>query len=206
MAFEEPARPRFTVEEDRDALTINIPSKRRWVLVVFLGVWLCGWAVGEVFMAGILLYGVFSGDGLWQEAENAVSIGLLIFMLAWLGCWTVAGLFAMYAWLWNIAGRQVVTVGVDAIRIENAVPICRRGKEYRLADVESLRVSPEQLTTWTFREGMRFWGMGGGPLAFDYGAKTVRFGAGLDEAEAKMILAVIASRCPRIYQTGQSAQ
>ena len=206
MAFEEPARPRFTVEEKSDGLTINIPSKRRWFLVVFLSFWLCGWAVGEVFVAGLLLYGLFVGDGLWQEAGNAVSIGLLIFMLAWLGGWTVGGLFAMYAWLWNIAGRQIVTVGVDGIRIENAVPMWRRGKEYRLTDVRSLRVAPEQLTMWTFRQGMRFWGIGGGPLAFDYGAKTVRFGPGTDEAEAEMILAAIARRCPRICRTGESAQ
>jgi len=205
MAFEEPGKPRCTVEEKPDGLTINIPSKKRWFLVVFLSFWLCGWAVGEVFVAGVL-YGLFGGHAPGEDPESAVSIGVLVFMLAWLGIWTTAGVFGIYAWLWNIAGRQVVTVGLDGVRIENVVPMWRRGKEYRLADVRSLRVSPEQLTMWTFREGMRFWGIGGGLIAFDYGAKTVRFGPGLDEAEAETILAAIARRCPRICQTGQSAQ
>jgi hypothetical protein len=35
---------------------------------------------------------------------------------------------------------------------------------------------------------MRFWGIGGGLIAFDYGAKTFRFGASLDEAEAQDIV------------------
>ena len=204
MAFEEPAKPRFTVEEKSDGLTINIPSKKRWFLVVVLSFWLCGWALGEAFVACILVGGLLE----WQPAEhvNGFTTGILLFLLAWMGMWTAAGVFAIYAWLWNIAGRQIVTVGVDGIRIENAVPMWRRGKEYRLADVRSLRVAPEQLTMWSFMEGMRFWGIGGGPLAFNYGAKTVRFGAGLEEAEAEMILAAIARRCPQACQTGESPQ
>ncbi len=198
MAFEEPPKPRCKIEEAAEGLVITIPARKRWFMILFVGFWLCGWAVGEVFEGGVLIQGLFGGDAPWHEANGAFSIGLLVFMLAWLGGWTVGGLFAIYAWLWNVAGRQVVTVGVDGIRIENAVPMWRRGKEYRLADVRSLRVAPEQLTMWTFREGMRFWGIGGGLLAFDYGAKTVRFGAGLDEAEAKMILAAIARRCPQV--------
>lgn len=204
MAFEEPAKPRCKIEEVPEGLVITIPTRKHWFIILFVGFWLCAWAVGEMFVGRIVLYGLFGGDAPWKEAESAVSIGLFVFILAWLGCWTVGGLFAMYAWVWNTAGRQVVTVGVDGVRIENVIPMWRRGKEYRLADVKSLRIAPEQLTMWTFREGMRFWGIGGGLLTFDYGARTVRFGAGLDEAEAKMILAVIANRCPQICQTGES--
>lgn len=204
MALEEPAKPRFTVEEKPDGLTINILSKRRCSMIIFLSFWLCVWALGEVFAAWILVGGLLEGQP--AEDVNGFTTGILLFLVAWLGMWTAAGVFAIYAWLWNIAGRQVITVGVDGIRIENVVPMWRRGKEYRLADVRSLRVAPEQLTLWTFREGMRFWGIGGGPLAFDYGAKTVRFGPGADEAEAKMILGAIARRYPQICQTGESPQ
>lgn len=202
MAFEEPAKPRYKIEEVREGLVITIPARRRWFLILFASFWLCAWAVGEVFVGRIVLYLLFGDHAPGEQPEGVVSIGVVVFILAWLGCWTLGGLFAMYAWLWNIAGRQVVTVGVDGVRIENVVPMWRRGKEYRLADVTSLRIAPEQLTMWTFREGMRFWGIGGGPLAFDYAAKTVRFGPALEEAEAKMVLAAIARRCPQICQTG----
>lgn len=204
MAFEEPVEPRCKIEEGAGGLVITIPSRKRWSMIIFLSFWMCGWALGEVFAAWILV-GVLL-DGQPAEDVNGFTTGILLFLVAWLGMWTAAGVFAIYAWLWNIAGRQVVTVGVDGIRIENAIPMWRRGKEYRLADVRSLRIAPEQLTVWTFREAARFWGIGGGPLAFDYGAKTVRFGPGTDEAEAKMILGVITGRCPRICQTGESPQ
>jgi hypothetical protein len=44
------------------------------------------------------------------------------------------------------------------------------------------------------------WGMSGGLIAFDYGAQTFRFGAGVDEAEAKHILEKITARFPQ-YRT-----
>ena len=43
-----------------------------------------------------------------------------------------------------------------------------------------------------------FVGMRSGPLAFDYGAKTIRFGSGVDEAEARVILASIRTRFPEL--------
>ncbi len=43
----------------------------------------------------------------------------------------------------------------------------------------------------------QFWGVGQGIITFDYGAKTFRFGSGLDEAEAKMILSEITQRYPQ---------
>jgi hypothetical protein len=37
---------------------------------------------------------------------------------------------------------------------------------------------------------------GGGTIAFDYGAKTFRFGGGLDEAEASHLIELLKSRYP----------
>ena len=47
---------------------------------------------------------------------------------------------------------------------------------------------------------LQLWGVGGGVLAFDYGARTYRFGAGLDEAEAKQVVIAIKQRY-RISET-----
>jgi len=33
-----------------------------------------------------------------------------------------------------------------------------------------------------------FWGLTGGKLRFDYGMKTIKFGIGLDEAEARYLI------------------
>ena len=41
---------------------------------------------------------------------------------------------------------------------------------------------------------LQLWGIGGGVIAFDYEARTIRFGAGLDEAEAKEVVTAITQR------------
>ena len=69
-------------------------------------------------------------------------------------------------------------------------------KEYDLQHVRNLRVVPFDASIWSGRDS--FGGMRGGPLAFDYGAKTVRFGTGIDEAEARMILDSIRTRFPEL--------
>ncbi len=39
-----------------------------------------------------------------------------------------------------------------------------------------------------------FWGLTGGKLKFDYGLKTIKFGNGIDEAEAKHLIDEIKRR------------
>jgi len=41
---------------------------------------------------------------------------------------------------------------------------------------------------------MHFLGIGGGPIAFDYGFKTVRLGSGVQDAEAREIVKELRSR------------
>jgi hypothetical protein len=54
--------------------------------------------------------------------------------------------------------------------------------------VKHLRVEPLSLFPTDMGAALRFWGIGGGPIAFDYGSKTLRFGAGLDDAEARDVI------------------
>jgi hypothetical protein len=68
-----------------------------------------------------------------------------------------------------------------------------RDREYDLAHVRRLRVVPHVSDPYGWRSTMRWWGVGGGSLAFDYGAKTVQFGA-VDEAEGHDIVEELRSR------------
>ncbi len=184
--FVKPPGPRHTATEEADGLAIRIPAKRNVFIVAFLTFWLCGWAVGEV-MASITLF---------TSAQKEP--GAAAFMLFWLCGWTVGGAFAIYIWLWQIKGCEVVTVSPTALSIRREVLGYGRTKHYDIAEVRDLRVAPLTYNPFDFRSGMAFWGIGGGMLAFDYGFKTYRFGGGVDEAEARIILQSIISRLPRL--------
>ena len=208
MTLVEPTGPRYTVEETGEGLTVTVPARKRWFLIFFLGFWLVGWAVGEVAVISILIAGALGAFGA-EGVESAPPVGdagpfagfIGVFLVAWLGAWTVGGVVAIYSWLWLVAGREVLVFSVDRLRVEKRVPVWTRTREYRLGEIKRLRVEAGS-------RGSALWwsndpyGMWRGTLAFDYGAKTFRIGTGLEEAEARMILEEIARRHPEIVEGG----
>ena len=202
MAFEELGKKRYSFEEGTSGTVITIPSRKNWFIVLFLGFWLIGWAFGEITVVGILSAGFLKliSDGLPEIIKNGPGAFSGLFLLAWLGAWTVGGAFAIYAWLWQVKGVERISMSFEALVLEKITPIWRRKKEYRLRDVAALRLSSSSSSIWTMSGSMEFWGISGGRLAFDYGAKTVQFGIGLDEAEAKFLIKDIEKKYPKIIE------
>jgi hypothetical protein len=69
-------------------------------------------------------------------------------------------------------------------------------REFDLAEVRDLRIDRPYpgITTLTWNSPAQMFGTG--TIAFDYGAKTFRFGLGLDESEARQLVARLNSRHP----------
>jgi len=175
----EPARPRATISEEPDGLRVVIPARRSWPAVGFLFVWLCGWAVG------------------WIAVPIATLLNpgpIIAFMLIWWVFWTIGGGFAMYALLWQLRGFEIISARSDALITRKEVFGRGRAHQFDMAHVRDLRASAGSVGPWDWGASMQWWGMGGGPIAFDYGAKTYRVGSPLDEAEAKQIVARVKER------------
>lgn len=168
---------RSTLQEGPSGLEISIPTKKNWFVLIFLLAWLGGWAMGEISAIGELLGG--------SDTEESW------FLAFWLVGWTVGGGFVIYVLFWMLAGIERVVLGADSLLLRKEVFGVGRGKKYSLGHVSNLRIVPPS-DLWS--SGMRFWGVGGGLVAFDYGAKTLRFGSGLDEAEASMIVQDLTAR------------
>jgi hypothetical protein len=170
-----PPAARSRISQTIDGLEAAIPSRRNVFQWLFLTAWLLGWGVGEVLAARE----VFSGRrGLADD----------LFTAAWLAAWTLGGVFAIYAWLWMVGGREVIRLRPTSLSVKREVFGMGRSREYDLNYVKNLRVAAEPTYTWDWIGAMRFWGLAGGPVAFDYGARTYRFGNGVDEAEGHQIV------------------
>ena len=110
-------------------LVINIPSTKSLVLILFLGFWLCGWLFGEV-------------SAIRQLETGKTPAGASLFMLVWLGGWTVGGAVAIYFWLWNIAGHEIVSLTPTSLTLRRDILGFGRSKEYDLPSVKNLRIVP----------------------------------------------------------------
>ena len=103
--------------------------------------------------------------------------------------WVVVGPVVFIMLLRQVAGRELVTLTLGALTIDRNVFGIGFTRRYDAAQITNLRVAPP-VPTWN--EPRRNWGaFDHGMIAFEYGAKTVRFGAGVDEAEAAIIVAEI---------------
>jgi hypothetical protein len=117
-----------------------------------------------------------------------------LFLLAWLCGWTLGGAAAAYTWIWNVAGREIVTSTETTLSIARApVPFPGR-KDFDWSSVRNLRVSPVVPSS---ENRSLVAGSKSGTVAFDYGARTFRFGDQLDEAESAILVEAILRRFPQ---------
>ncbi|HEU5248590.1 MAG TPA: hypothetical protein VFW15_01260, partial [Thermoanaerobaculia bacterium] len=116
------------------------------------------------------------------------------FSLFFLGFWLVFVSFPLFALLWMLLGREVLRVGAETFALRREILGVGRSREFSARDVRNVRYSVASFNPWDPNTALLFWGLGGGPIAFDYGSRTYRFGAGVDEAEARDLMAQIENR------------
>lgn len=121
-----PPDSRITIRETLDGLGIYNPARRNIVLVLFLMLWLTGWAFGEIFA----LSEIFRGGDLAGSA----------FLLVWVTFWTLGGLFALATLLWNLFGSERLFVTGGMLVHSVGVGPLRRKRIYAAGEVSGLRV------------------------------------------------------------------
>ena len=188
MALVKPIAQRHYSEDIGNRLAITIPSRKNWFLIIFVGVWLIFWLFGEIFVGWVFLQGIMN-----QNFEGPV-----LFILIWVTFWTVGGAFTFYVFFWQLVGREEIEITSDSITVSQIVFAFRRSKVYASEHIRDLRTSPmgiNELHSWN--RAWVFYGIGGGIIAFDYGAGTIRLGSGIDESEGKQIIAEIQQKYPQ---------
>src|SRR4051794_10570226 len=101
------SRIRITNDEI-DGFRITIAARRNWSMIAFLGIWLCGWAVGELMALCWIVFGIVAVPVLliaWAcglitiPVQRLMSefgwsgvglgVGSALFILVWFPFWTV---------------------------------------------------------------------------------------------------------------------
>jgi hypothetical protein len=182
VPFVSPGKPRARVSDTPAGRVVEIPAMRNVFVLGILSVWLVGWSVGWLAAASQLF------------ADRAPTG----FLVIWLGIWTAGGAFALFAVIWGIAGREVITAAPSSLVLERRIGSLGRARRYDTSLIRDLRVSAQPYRPFDRRSGLWFWGISGGWIAFDYGASTIRFAAGLEEAEAKQVVARLLESVPSI--------
>jgi hypothetical protein len=166
-----------------------IPAARNWFILLFLLAWLGGWLMGEVSVSKQLL--------------NSADKTPAAFLSFWLVGWTIGGVLAAGAVLWQLAGREVLTLDSSSLLHRVEAFGIGRSRSFRTSEIKNLRSTDYPSSPFMNQRTLfpPIVGTGYGPVAFDYGARTYRIAPSLDEAEARMLVTEIASRLPGCRET-----
>ena len=168
---------RAIIEGGPEGLEIIIPASRNLFAVVFLGVWLVGWLVGEVTAIAVLAGLVSAGNA---AADS--------FLLVWLTFWTIGGCFAATTWLWMLVGKERILMGTSTLYVKWDILGLGCTRTYELFRIRDLRLAAQANVPKIPRVTFRPWGATSGLIAFDYEGKTIRLGGAIEAVEARMIV------------------
>ena len=91
--------------------------------------------------------------------------------------------------LWSIMGKEIMIAGKGVLILVRKGDMLSKPKTYDLREVKNIRVQeePNNNTFFAQRSDVSLFTTKG-TIRFDYGMKTIKFGAGIDEPEANYIL------------------
>ena len=175
--YEAIASPRYVVETDGSGERIRIKARRQIFALLFMPIWLAGWTAGGVM-------------AIRQVFENFDA-----FLLFWLCAWALGWLCVASTIAWMIWGSEVLAVVGRDLEVSTQIGPWSRRKVYRGSEIRDLRAG-EASPFQAFRFDSPLLGGRFGMIRYDYGARTIRVGASLEEAEAKMVVERLMAKLP----------
>jgi len=154
------------LESSKD-LTIKIFTPKRIDFLTFILIFLGGWGF------------IFFGQLQFGFNPNFSCIGIVIV------------LFPLYAMLWNIVGKEIITINKEKIVIRQTIFGSGFSQTYQLSQVSNIRRSLTEPALFTLENNMQYWGFAGGSVAFDYKGRICRFGLLLSKENADVLVAQI---------------
>jgi hypothetical protein len=166
-----PSLSRATFEDTPSELRVSIPSARKPVFTSILVVWL-------------VLAVLFTRD-LFTHVRTPADLAFALCVAAVLLFWGTGALISLLDAVW---GRDVVVVGPHGLTVRHEIRGIGRDRTYAFSDIGNLRVAPPLPDVVAVISPLGMFRKGNGWIAFDYSSATIRFGGGVDEAEARAIV------------------
>lgn len=164
---------RIAVRGTPDGIGIYNPRRRKLGLVVFLLLWLSGWAVGEWFALAQLL-----GSG------NPLAVDL--FLLVWVSFWTLGGVVALCVVGWQLFGvEKLFLIESGGVVTERGFGPFTRRKVFRVDQVSDVGFPVQN------RENPANGIFSGGAVRFFADGKPESFGIELDDEEADRVVTLM---------------
>lgn len=176
---------RAVIENDGTGLRITIPARAQPAVIVSGGLWLSVWA----YVAFLFPYLFF-----YASTVDERSTYEYVFMTIFLALWTYGGIRAIAEFLWAIAGKEIIELGSNRLTRIKQIPIFSRSRAYDVAEMNNLRFAPSPAASSHWEREFSSLSLSDGTITFDYGRSIGYLASGLDEADARYVIAAIRRR------------
>ena len=178
--YVEPRSSRFFKEHISGVEQIRIPMRRNWLILIFLGFWICAWTVGGI------------------AAISQISQNFDWFLVFWLGGWAAGWIFAAATICSQVAGSEIIRVVGRDLETSVGVGKARWRRLYRGDHIRNLMSSDPNPMGWPFRfQQTNPFRPRAGAVKFDYGSQTIFAASSSEEAEGRMIVDWLRPKLPR---------
>lgn len=172
----------YSIQDDGVLLRVIVPVPKNEFMIFALGLFLVFWVFAEVRI-------------LTRELFTLIDQGPVMWI--WLLALTATGLEVIKAFFWHMGGKEVIEIRPELIKTKWVAFGFGGAKEYVATKVGNLRISPPaEMSKFTWRKDPNYWSSVG-TISFDYDWQTIRFGRGIEEAEAKEIIGRVLERFPK---------
>lgn len=175
--MEKPYSGRATIQKDGDSLEISIPTAKPIFDIIFLMAWLGGWYFGETAALDQVFSDTTEGGNSW-------------FLIFWLVGWTIGGVFFILIFLWIIGGKETVSIDSGEMILGREIFGVGHYKTYNINDIKYLTINP-RLDKDQWGQARDRYLVRSGLIEFDYGLRTIKFGSGIDMAEARHLIKIL---------------
>lgn len=187
--------PRYAIKDLGDRLRITIPSRKRNLVVLVVGLETGVGVLTECMIVWALVLSITNRPGI----EDVGWLGILLIALVVVGLAIFS--LGISVLMWELDGEESIEVDSHGIVIRRqAYGICRQRK-YQVEFITNLRSAPvgyrDVMTPGFMKTESVFFGQYG-LLAFDYGKRGPQyFGSGVDAFEANQIVVAIEQKFPQ---------
>lgn len=165
---------RAVIKSEGNNTSLIIPVKKNYLIIIFSSVWLLIWF--SFFGSFYSSFGLFNDDGIDS------------FFLIWVTFWVFGSLVVMFLLLWNLFGKEIITINTKYLEVNQNLFGIGRKRQYDIKHVENFRFNEIPYNMFSMKNRLAFWGFGEGKIKFDYGMKSPSFGLALEDAESNYIV------------------
>lgn len=175
---------RISMHRKKDTLVIAITAPKNWFLVGLFFILVIGWLWGSLRM---IFNTLLVEDFTFQSLNNGR-----------IPAWLIFGLAFGYMLSWIMAGKEVLTITEDNIKLERKIPGINSSRVIPLERIRNLRISSFHGPSISLGYSLEKWGIAGGKIAFEdkKERRTFNFGIGISHDEAQDIIEKIETRLP----------